>query len=146
MFLGCLIHLLSLQTQQHQTSCSASHCGCQEAAQPNEAVTESEGCQREQVILDGEGLRAGMCVQRCQLLICLEENQQGWMSRCHCEGSAPSNVGIAVPLPLNSCMVLGKPHVQGYHGVNDWTSSKVFKHECLGVISQSIKYPKSLLL
>lgn len=61
LFLGCLTHLLSLQTQEHETSRSASCCGCQEAAQPKEAVTESEGCQREQVILDGEGLRAGIC-------------------------------------------------------------------------------------
>lgn len=146
LFLGCLIHLPSLQTQQREASRSASRCGCQEAAQPREAGTESEGCQGEQVILDGEGLRAGMCMQWWQLLICLEENQRGWMSRCHCEGSAPRNVGTAVPLPLKSCVALGKPHVQGYHGVNDWPSSRVFKQECLGVISQRVKYPKSLFL
>lgn len=52
-----------LQTQQRKASRSASRCGCQEAAQPREAGTESEGCQVEQVILDGEGPRAGMCMQ-----------------------------------------------------------------------------------
>lgn len=31
----------------------------------------NEGCQREQVILDGEGLSARTCVQQCQALMCL---------------------------------------------------------------------------
>lgn len=67
-----LICLCSLKTCQNETSPST----C-EVAQPREAVTEIEGCQREQVILGGEALSARTCVQQCQVLICLTGEAAG---------------------------------------------------------------------
>lgn len=61
-------------------------------------------------------------------------------------GISPKECGHSSTSASESCMALRKPHVQGYQSVNYWPSSKVFQHECLGVISQRAKYPKSLFL